>query len=326
ENVATRAASGAVLGTLAGKVENLIVASADLSDSDKTDGFLKNSKALSKGDFSGAFLQAGVSELTMAGLAAGMALHGGVIPACGTFFVFSDYIKPVLRTCALMELQVIFIWTHDAFRVGEDGPTHQPVEHEAQLRLMEHLQNHHHKNSALVLRPADAHETVVAWEMALKNCDTPTALVLSRQDIQSLPAASNRYQEALAAEKGAYVVLRKDKPDVVLLASGSEVATLIGGAELLAAEGIQAQVVSVPSEGLFRMQDEVYRNSVLPAGIKRFGMTAGLPVTLQVLVGESGSVWGMPSFGFSAPAGVLDEKLGYTAENVVRQVKKLLNR
>ncbi|WGK68886.1 transketolase [Candidatus Haliotispira prima] len=326
ENVATRTASGSTLGELAKKVENMIVASADLSDSDKTEGFLKNTKAFVKGDFSGAFLQAGVSELTMAALAAGMALHGGVVPACGTFFVFSDYIKPVLRTCALMELQVIFIWTHDAFRVGEDGPTHQPVEHEAQLRLMEHLQNHHHRNSVLVLRPADAHEAVVAWKMAMENRDTPTALVFSRQDIQSLPADSGRYQEALTAEKGAYVVVKEASPDVVLLASGSEVATLVAGAKLLSEDGIKARVVSVPSEGLFRVQNETYKTNVLPPGVKRFGLTAGLPVTLQGLVGENGKVWGLPSFGFSAPAGILDEKLGYTAANVRKEVKGLLGK
>ena len=324
ENVATRAASGATLGVLAQKVENLIVASADLSDSDKTDSFLKNSQPFVKGDFSGAFLQAGVSELTMAGVAAGMALHGGVIPACGTFFVFSDYMKPIVRTCALMELQVIFIWTHDAFRVGEDGPTHQPVEHEAQLRLMEHLQNHHHKNSLLALRPADAHETVAAWKLALENRETPTALVLSRQNIQSLPSGSSRYEDALQSAKGAYIVREAKNPRVVLLASGSEVATLVAGAELLAAKGIEAQVVSVPSEGLFRLQGEAYRREVLPAGIPRFGLTAGLPVTLQGLVGENGRVWGLESFGFSAPAEVLDEKLGYTAENVAKQVQALL--
>ena len=325
ENVATRAASGATLGVLAQKVENLIVASADLSDSDKTDSFLKNSKPFAKGDFSGAFFQAGVSELTMAGVAAGMALHGGVIPACGTFFVFSDYMKPILRTCALMELQVIFIWTHDAFRVGEDGPTHQPVEHEAQLRLMEHLQNHHHKNSLLALRPADAHETAVAWKLALENRETPTALVLSRQNIQSLPSDSSRYQDALQSSKGAYIVREAKNPRVVLLASGSEVATLVAGAELLAKSGIEAQVVSVPSEGLFRLQSEAYRQGVLPAGVPRFGLTAGLPVTLQGLVGENGKVWGLDSFGFSAPAEVLDEKLGYTAENVAKQVQSLLS-
>lgn len=326
DGIATRAASGRVLGELALNLENLVVASADLSDSDKTDGFLKNSKAFAKGDFSGAFLQAGVSELTMAAVCAGMALHGGVIPACGTFFVFSDYMKPVVRTCALMELQVIFIWTHDAFRVGEDGPTHQPVEHEAQLRLMERLQNHHGQNSLLALRPADSHETAMAWKMALENRHSPSALILSRQNIPAIPArGASRYIDAEAMPKGGYVVWGEEGADVVLLASGSEVATLVEGAQLLAKDGIKARVLSFPSEGLFRRQEAAYRSSLLPAATARFGLTAGLPVTLEGLVGENGRVWGLDSFGFSAPAGVLDEKLGFTAENVCVQVKELLS-
>ena len=157
-DVATRAASASVLGVYAEKIENMIVASADLSNSDKTDGFLKKTKAFTKGDFSGKFFQAGVSELTMACVMNGMALHGGVIPVCGTFFVFSDYMKPAVRLSALMRLHVVYVWTHDSFRVGEDGPTHQPVEHEAQIRLMEHLRNHHGERSMVVLRPADAED------------------------------------------------------------------------------------------------------------------------------------------------------------------------
>ncbi len=324
---ATRAASAAVLSVLAENVENMIVASADLSNSDKTDGFLKKTRAITKDDFGGAFFQAGVCELTMAAICNGMALHGGIIPACGTFFVFSDYIKPALRTAALMEQQVIYIWTHDAFRVGEDGPTHQPVEHEAQLRLMEQLQNHSHKNSTLVLRPADAQETTAAWKMALENTDTPTALILSRQNITELPAASgDRAAEAMKAEKGAYIVEEAaGTPDVVLVASGSEVSTLVGGAALLREKkGLKVQVVSAPSEGLFRNQDASYQEAVLPSGVPTFGMTAGLPVTLQGLVGPAGKVFGLSSFGFSAPAGVLDEKLGYTAENVFNQVVEFL--
>ncbi|MFQ5448670.1 MAG: transketolase, partial [Saprospiraceae bacterium] len=176
-NAATRAASGTVLAYLAGHAENLIVASADLSNSDKTDAFLKKTGALKKGDFSGAFLQAGVAELTMAALATGMALHGGVIPVCATFFAFSDYMKPVLRMAALMQLQVIFVWSHDAFRVGEDGPTHQPVEQEAQLRLLEQLKNHAGRNSFLALRPADGQETVACWKLAIENRHTPTGLI-----------------------------------------------------------------------------------------------------------------------------------------------------
>ncbi|MEA4949417.1 MAG: transketolase, partial [Petrimonas sp.] len=300
-NCATRAASATVLGELAKQVENMIVASADLSNSDKTDGFLKYTKALAKDDFTGAFLQAGVSEFTMSCLSIGMSLHGGVIPACGTFFVFSDYMKPSIRVAALMGTPVIFIWTHDAFRVGEDGPTHQPIEHEAQIRLMEKLQNHHGKNSMLVLRPADANETTVAWKMAMENDGTPTGLILSRQDIKDIPASESRFSEALNAEKGAYIVQDEAGYDVILLASGSEVATLVEGAELLRADGVKVRIVSVPSEGLFRAQSSDYQEAVLPKGKKKFGLTAGLPVTLEGLVGADGSVWGMRSFGFSAP-------------------------
>ena len=324
-NSATRAASAAVLAVLAEQVENMIVSSADLSNSDKTDGFLKKTKAFTKGDFSGAFLQAGVCELTMAALMNGMALHGGVICACATFFVFSDYMKPAVRMAALMELPVKYIWTHDAFRVGEDGPTHEPVEQEAQIRLMEKLQNHSHKNSALVLRPADADETTVAWKLAMENTSTPTALILSRQNITSLPANGSRYEAALEASKGAYIVSDSEgTPDIILIASGSEVATLIEGAALLAVDGIKSRIVSVPSEGLFRTQSKEYQESVIPAGAKVFGLTAGLPVTLEGLIGSNGKVFGLPSFGFSAPYTVLDEKLGFTGKNVYNQVKAML--
>lgn len=320
-NVATRAASATVLGALATQVENMIVASADLSNSDKTDGFLKKTHSFKKGDFSGAFFQAGVSELTMACCCIGMALHGGVIPACGTFFVFSDYMKPAVRMAALMETPVKFIWTHDAFRVGEDGPTHEPVEQEAQIRLMEKLKNHKGHNSMLVLRPADAEETTVAWKLAMENMSTPTALIFSRQNIANLPAGNDYSQAA----KGAYIVAGSDEnPDVILVASGSEVATLVAGAELLRKDGVKLRIVSVPSEGLFRSQAPGYQESVIPANAKVFGLTAGLPVTLEGLVGAHGKVWGLESFGFSAPYKVLDEKLGFTAENVYKQVKAMI--
>ncbi|MBP6635304.1 MAG: transketolase, partial [Paludibacter sp.] len=321
---ATRAASATVLGELAKQVENMVVSSADLSNSDKTDGFLKNTKAFIRGDFSGAFLQAGVAELTMACVAIGMSLHGGVIPACATFFVFSDYMKPAIRMAALMEQPVKFIWTHDAFRVGEDGPTHEPVEQEAQIRLMEKLKNHKGQNSMLVLRPADVEETTVAWRMALENTQTPTGLILSRQNIADLPAATSRKEEAAQAEKGGYVVNCDGNPDVILVASGSEVSTLNEGAALLRAEGIKVRLVSVPSEGLFRSQSAEYQESVLPKGAKIFGLTAGLPVNLEGLVGANGKVWGLESFGFSAPFKVLDEKLGFNGKNVYEQVKKMI--
>lgn len=323
-NQATRAASATVLGILATKVENMICASADLSNSDKTDGFLKKTHAFIKGDFTGAFFQAGVSELTMACVCIGMSLHGGVIAACGTFFVFSDYMKPALRMAALMEQPVKFIWTHDAFRVGEDGPTHEPVEQEAQVRLLEKLKNHKGRNSMLVLRPADVVETTVAWKLAMENVYTPTALILSRQNVNDLPAKENRYQEALQAAQGAYIVNEDPNPAVILVASGSEVSTLVEGAELLRAEGIPVRIVSVPSEGLFRNQSKAYQESVIPSGSKVFGLTAGLPVNLEGLAGPNGKVWGLESFGFSAPYKVLDEKLGFTARNVYNQVKELL--
>ncbi len=320
-DVATRVASANVLSALAEQVDNMIVASADLSNSDKTDGFLKKTHAFQKGDFSGAFLQAGVAELTMACCCIGMALHGGVITACGTFFVFSDYMKPAIRMAALMEVPIKFIWSHDAFRVGEDGPTHEPVEQEAQIRLMEKMKNHKGENSMLVLRPADSEETTVAWRLAMENIKTPTALIFSRQNVANLPVGNDYAQ----VTKGAYVVAGSDEnPDVVLVASGSEVSTLVAGAELLRKDGVKVRIVSAPSEGLFRTQSAEYQESVIPANAKKFGLTAGLPVTLEGLVGTQSKIWGLPSFGFSAPYKVLDEKLGFTAENVYNQVKAIL--
>ena len=325
DDAPTRNASAACLGILAEQVPNMICSSADLSNSDKTDGFLNKTKNLVAGDFSGGFLQAGVAELTMACCCIGMALHGGIIPACGTFFVFSDYMKPAIRMAALMQLPVKFIWTHDAFRVGEDGPTHEPVEQEAQIRLMEKLKNHKGRNSMMVLRPADVHETSVAWAMAMENDYSPTALILSRQNVNNLPAGTDYEQ----ARKGAYIVTGSDEDyDVIMVASGSEVSTLVAGAELLRQEGIKTRIVSVPSEGVFRTQPSEYQQSIIPMGSKVFGLTAGLPVNLQgFLIGAQpeSRIWGLDSFGFSAPYKVLDEKLGYTAQNVYEQVKAMLS-
>ena len=318
---ATRVASAACLGLLAEQVPNMVCSSADLSNSDRTDGFLNKTHEMKRGDLSGAFLQAGVSELTMACMCIGMYLHGGVIPACGTFFVFSDYMKPAIRMAALMRVPIKFIWTHDAFRVGEDGPTHEPVEQEAQIRLMEKLKNHCGEDSVRVFRPADVNETTVCWQMAMENMNTPTALILSRQNVKNIHPDTN-YE---LARRGAYVVAGSDNQfDVILLASGSEVATLEAGAELLRKDGVKVRIVSVPSEGLFRLQSAEYQEEVLPTGSKIFGLTAGLPVTLQGLVGANGKVYGLNSFGYSAPFKVLDEKLGFTAENVYHQVKSLI--
>lgn len=322
---ATRIASANVLSLLAEKVKNMIVSSADLANSDKTDAFLKKAGAITTGDFSGAFLHAGVSELTMASVLNGIVLHGGVIGACGTFFVFSDYMKPAVRLAALMELPVKYIWTHDAFRVGEDGPTHEPVEQEAQIRLMEELKNFSGRPSMLVLRPGDSAETTVAWEMAMENDKTPTALILSRQDIKDLPAATgDRLSEAQGMRRGGYVVMDAPMSKVTLVANGSEVSLLCEVAVLLDAEQIPCRVVSVPSTGLFLEQDEEYRKSVIPEGTPVFALTAGLPSTLRSVVGSKAEVFGLDHFGASAPYKVLDEKFGFTAQNILMAVRKFI--
>lgn len=327
-NIATRTASSTVLSVLAEKCKNMIVSSADLANSDKTDGFLKKTHAFAPGDFTGAFLQAGVSELTMAAIINGMLLHGGLQAACGTFFVFSDYMKPAVRMAALMQLPAKYVWTHDAFRVGEDGPTHEPVEQEAQIRLMEQLKNHKGENSMLVLRPADSAETAVAWKLALENTTTPTALILSRQDIKDIPAmGSNRYEEALQSIKGAYIVHKVENPDIVLVANGSEVSTLYEAAEILKADGINCQIVSAPSLGLYEKQSQEYKNTIIPENIPVYGLTAGLPSTLWPIIGSNkGLIHGLDHFGHSAPYKVLDEKLGFTPQLVAQEIKDYLKK
>ena len=324
-NVATRTASADVLAVLSEKVKNMIVSSADLANSDKTDAFLKHTHALTHGDFTGAFLHAGVSELTMASIMNGIVLHGAMMAACGTFFVFSDYMKPAVRMAALMELPVKYVWTHDAFRVGEDGPTHEPVEQEAQIRLLEQLRNLSGKRSMLVLRPADSAEATIAWQMAMENTDTPTALIFTRQDVNDLPSPTgNRYEEALGMRRGAYVVLDTPEPRVTLVANGSEVSLLCEVAAKLEADGIASRVVSVPSLGLFEDQDADYRASVIPPHVPVFGLTAGLPSTLAPVVGANATIYGLDHFGASAPYKVLDEKFGFTPENIYRQVLAIL--
>ncbi|MGN0230722.1 MAG: transketolase-like TK C-terminal-containing protein, partial [Muribaculaceae bacterium] len=325
-NIATRASSADVLSVLGEKMHNIIVSSADLANSDKTDAFLKKTSAFRPGDFSGAFLHAGVSELTMAAIMNGIALHGGLRAACATFFVFSDYMKPVIRMSALMELPVVYIYTHDAFRVGEDGPTHQPIEQEAQMRLMEQIKNFSGKNSVLVLRPADSAETTIAWKMAIENQDSPTALILSRQNINDIPSVSgDRYSDALQMTRGGYVVKPCDNPDVILVGNGSEVSTLCDAAGIIATKGIKARVVSVPSIGLFLDQDADYRKSVITPGVKTFGLTAGLPSTLVSVVGVEGTVFGLNHFGASASYKVLDEKFGFTPAAVADKIMNAIN-
>lgn len=324
QGAATRASSGTVLSWLADNTDNMIVSSADLCNSDKTEAFLKKSSELKPNDFSGNFLQAGVSELTMAAMSIGMGLHGGIIPVCATFFAFSDYMKPAIRVAALMETPVIFLWTHDSFRVGEDGPTHQPIEQEAQLRLLEKVQNHSHKNSLLALRPGDASETTVAWQMAFENTDTPTGLIFTRQNVPALPG--NTYVASLDCKQGAYIVNEDENFEIILLASGSEVSTLAGAADILREKKYRVRVVSVPSEGLFRSQSKEYQDDILPPGVKKFGLTAGLSVNLEGLVGSDGIVHGVNHFGYSAPAGVLDEKFGFTPETAAANIEAYLSK
>lgn len=323
--MATRAASANVLGYLAEHVGNMIVSSADLANSDKTDGFLKKTHALLKGDFSGAFLQSGVAELTMACLMNGIALHGGMIAACGTFFVFSDYMKPAIRLSALMELPVKFIYTHDSFRVGEDGPTHEPIEQEAQIRLLEQVHNFKGRQSALVLRPADSAETVEAYRMAMNNWESPSILIFSRQNLQDLPSAGNRREDAKKAIHGAYNVIQTANPDVILIASGSEVSLLCEACEKLMSEGIKANVVSMPSIGVFMQQSDEYKKEILPVGVKEFAISAGLPSVFYPVLRGDFEVFGLERFGASAPAKVLDEKFGFTADNVVEKIKRFLS-
>lgn len=324
-NMASRAASATVLGFLAEHIGNMIVSSADLANSDKTDGFLNKTHQFLKGDFSGAFLQAGVAELTMACIMNGIALHGGVFAACGTFFVFSDYMKPAIRMAALMQLPVKFIYTHDSFRVGEDGPTHEPIEQEAQIRLMEMVHNFSGKRSVMVIRPADSAETVEAYKLAMENKETPTVLIFSRQNLEDLPA-ENRREAAKMTARGGYVVVPAENPDVVLVGNGSDVALLVHAADDLRKDGINVQVVSVPAIGLFLDQPEEYRESVLPAGVPRFGLTSGLPATLWPLMSGKFEVSGMERFGASAPAKVLEEKFGYTAPAVTEKIRKFLGK
>ncbi len=330
ENDSTRKASGYILSRLVNRIENMVVASADLSGSDQTAGFLKGTTPFVKGNFSGAFLNAGVSELSMAAVMNGMALHGGIIPVCGTFFAFSDYMKPAVRMASLMELPIIYIWSHDSFRVGEDGPTHQPIEQEAQIRLLEQVRNHSGQNSITALRPADGAETVTAWKIALENQSTPTALIFTRQKTRDLPPAFNqtRLEEAQKASQGAYILYEPEKePDLVLIGNGSEVYMLYEVAKILDhRKHIHARLVSAISEGLFRSQPLEYQKRVIPDDLPAFGVTAGLPVTLKGLVGSRGEVFGMNHFGYSAPAEVLDEEFGYTAENIVSQIEDFMSR
>jgi transketolase len=312
---ATRVASGKVLNALAPALPTLIGGSADLTPSNNTE--LKGLPWLEAGAYGGRNIHFGVREHAMGAVMNGMALHGGVIPYGGTFLVFSDYMRPAIRLAALMELPVIYVFTHDSIGLGEDGPTHQPVEQLPALRTIPNL---------VVLRPADANETVEAWRVALERRDGPTALLLSRQKLPAL----DRSTVAPAGEvrRGAYVLVDADgAPDIILIASGSEVSLAVGAREQLAKQGVKTRVVSMPSWELFEAQPSDYRERVLPPLVTtRLAVEAAVPLGWERYVGHKGTVIGMNRFGASAPYQVLMEQFGFTVENVARRALKLLER
>ena len=310
--LATRAASGRVLNALAESIPELMGGSADLAPSNKT--LIDTSHDFRKSDYTGRNIRFGVREHAMGAILSGMALHKGIRPYGGTFLVFADYMRSPIRLAALMELPVIYVFTHDSIAVGEDGPTHQPVEHVASLRIIPDL---------TVIRPADATETAEAWKVAVRSSG-PVALILSRQKLPVLDRG--KYPPAEELAKGAYVLADSDgKPDILLIASGSEVSLVMEAKEKLGEKGISARVVSMPSWELFEKTGQEYKDEVLPPDIPvRLGVEAGVPMGWERYVGAKGGVIGMSRFGASAPGGVLMEKFGFTADNVVRKAEELL--
>lgn len=310
KGVASRAAGGEVLNAFAQRIPWLLGGSADLSPSTKTNLTFDGAGRFSADDYSGRNLHFGIREHAMGAIANGMALSY-LRPYTSTFLVFSDYMKPPIRLAAIMELPVVFVFTHDSIGVGEDGPTHQPVEHLTQLRATPGL---------LTLRPGDANETLELWKIALAQTHRPSCVVLSRQALPTLDR--NLYAAASGAAKGAYVLAGADKPEVILLASGSEVSLAVAAYEQLKGEGIAAQVVSMPSWELFEDQDQAYRDSVLPPAVKaRVVVEQAGPLGWDRYVGQSGAKVVMNSFGASAPLAQLQEQFGFTVENMVKQAK-----
>lgn len=310
--MATRAASGKVLNAVASVVDNLFGGSADLAPSNKT---IQSGKAVfSSENSSGQNIHFGVREHAMAGISNGMALHGGVIPYIGTFLIFSDYMRPAIRLAAVMQTRVIYVFTHDSVGVGEDGPTHQPVEHLTSLRAIPGL---------TVLRPADANETAEAWWVAL-SADGPAALVLTRQKLPVLDADSHPISDGFA--RGAYIVREANEgsADIILLSTGSEVSLALDAQQALYERAINARVVSMPCWELFDQQPDEYRRAVLPPDVPKVAVEAGATLGWHRYVGSGGSVVGIDRFGASAPGQTVMEKLGMTVENVVETATKLL--
>ncbi|EMI9090673.1 transketolase [Bacillus cereus] len=311
---ATRNSSGAVINAIAESVPSFFGGSADLAGSNKT--YMNNEKDFTRDDYSGKNIWYGVREFAMGAAMNGIALHGGLKTYGGTFFVFSDYLRPAIRLAALMQLPVTYVFTHDSIAVGEDGPTHEPIEQLAALRAMPNVS---------VIRPADGNESVAAWRLALESTNKPTALVLTRQDLPTLEGAKEGTYEKVA--KGAYVVStsKKETADVILLATGSEVSLAIEAQKALAVDGIDASVVSMPSMDRFEAQTAEYKESVLPKAVtKRFAIEMGATFGWHRYVGLEGDVLGIDTFGASAPGEKIMEEYGFTVENVVRKVKEML--
>ncbi len=304
--LATRAASGAVLEAILPKIPTMLGGSADLTPSNNTK--TKDAKHLKRDDFTGTYIHFGIREHAMGGMMNGLALHG-LRPYGGTFLVFSDYMRPTIRLAAFMGLPVIYVFTHDSIGLGEDGPTHQPVEHITSLRAIPNL---------VVIRPADGNETVQAWKVALERKTGPTALILSRQAIPFVTPIKNDLA------RGAYVLADADPPRITLIASGSEVSVAMEARKKLAEEGIGARVVSMPSWELFDQQDATYRQSVLLPGVPRLAIEAGVSLAWGRYVGEQGKVIGLDRFGASAPYKVLFEQFGFTADNVIKHIKSII--
>jgi len=313
-NVATRAASGTVINAIAQKIPELIGGSADLSPS--TDTIVKGADSFEPGHHDGRNFHFGIREHGMGGIMNGMALYGGIIPYGATFLIFSDYMRPPMRLACMMKQHVIYVFTHDSIGLGEDGPTHQPIEQLSNLRAIPFM---------TVLRPADANETAEAWRTALK-MRTPVCMILTRQKVAFIDRT--KYAPASKVERGAYVLAdaKGGKPDVVLMASGSEVEIILKAQDTLIQQGINARAVSVPSMELFAKQDQAYRDSVLPPGIKRVSIEASQPMSWYKWIGEGGVAIGLEHFGASAPYKELYQEFHLTAENVVQTARSVIGK
>ncbi|MBT2649863.1 transketolase [Bacillus sp. ISL-34] len=313
-NLATRASSGEVLNAVAQVVPQFFGGSADLAGSNKT--MIKGAEDFTPADYSGRNIWFGVREFAMGAALNGMALHGGVKVFGGTFFVFSDYLRPAIRLAALMKLPVTYVFTHDSIAVGEDGPTHEPIEQLPSLRAMPGLS---------VIRPADANETAAAWRLAVESTDRPTVLVLTRQNLPTLEGTKEKAYEGVS--KGAYVVSKagNDQADALLLATGSEVSLAVEAQNVLAAEGIDVSVVSMPAWDRFEEQSAEYKESVIPKSVKkRLGIEMASTLGWERYVGDEGQVLGINHFGASAPGETIMKEFGFTVENVVARVKELI--